>query len=240
MVTQIRTWYVITTKDNLSIKAHFLDPWSFNPYAHVTTFACQLDRRQVECKYRGVTITNNDKVDHFVAQMYACGLFEAKFLDDWEDTANKSLGGTHPHFTWQFNKDMRKLELNQSQKNYESSSVFCGDPHPHTLQIPQGGATDTTTDISFTEEMEYNAALGEKANAQTECIIELEASVDVQTVLTDTTNYLASVVVTSTNKKLNNIRAMTKQLAYSVTAQVVTMEPSPPILTEALVALKKP
>ena len=123
--------------------------------------------------------------------MYAYGLFEAKFLDYWEDTANKSLGDTHTHFTWQFNKDRRKLELNQSQKNYESSSVFCGDPHPHTLKIPQGGATDTTTDISFTEEMEYNAALGEKVNAQAEYIIELEASVDVQTVLADTTTLAA-------------------------------------------------
>ena len=99
-VTQIRTIYDITTKEKLYIKAHFLTPWSYTPYAHVATFERQLDRRQVDCKYHGFTITNNDKVDHFVAQMYACGLFEAKFLDDWEDTANKSLGDTHPHFTW--------------------------------------------------------------------------------------------------------------------------------------------
>ena len=83
IVTEIHTWYVITTKDKLAIKAHFLAPWSDTPDAHVTTFARQLDRHQVECKEHGVTITNDDKVDHFVAQMYACGLFEAKFLDDW-------------------------------------------------------------------------------------------------------------------------------------------------------------
>ena len=80
-------------------KSHFLAPWSDTPEAHVTTFARQLDRRQVECKDHGVTITNNDKIDHFVAQMYAFGLLEAKFLDNWEGTADKLWGETHPHFT---------------------------------------------------------------------------------------------------------------------------------------------
>ena len=82
MVTQLRTWYVITTKEKLDIKSNFLAPCSDTPDAHVTTFARQLDRLQVDCKDNGVTITNDDKVDHFVAQMYACGLFEAKFLEN--------------------------------------------------------------------------------------------------------------------------------------------------------------
>ena len=83
LVTHISTWYVITTNEKLAIKAHFLAPWSNTPEAYVTTFARQLDRHQVECEDHGVTVTNNEKVDHIVAQMYACGLFEAKFLDDW-------------------------------------------------------------------------------------------------------------------------------------------------------------
>ena len=66
MVTQLRMWYVITTKEKLAIKYHFLAPRSDTPEAHITTFACQLERRQVECKYHGVTITNGDKVDHFL------------------------------------------------------------------------------------------------------------------------------------------------------------------------------
>ena len=51
--------------------------------------------------------------------------------------------------------------------------------------------------------MEYAAALEYKANTQAEIIIELEASVDGQTVLTKTTNYAASAVATGTNKELN-------------------------------------
>ena len=66
---------VITTKEKLAIKAHFLAPWSNTQEAHVTNFARQLDRFQVKCEYHGITVTNDDKVDHFVAQMYACGLW---------------------------------------------------------------------------------------------------------------------------------------------------------------------
>ena len=83
-------WYVITTKEKLAIKSHFLTPWNDTPAAHVTTFARQLEKPQVNCKYHGVTITAYDKVDQFVAQMYVCGLFEARLLDDWEETADKS------------------------------------------------------------------------------------------------------------------------------------------------------
>ena len=48
MATHICTWYVITTKEKLVIKTHFLAPCSETPEANVTTFAQQLDRHQVE------------------------------------------------------------------------------------------------------------------------------------------------------------------------------------------------
>ena len=69
MTTQIRKWYVITTKEKLAIKAYFLAPWSDTTEAHVTTFAHQLDLRQVECEDHGVAVINDGKVDQFLAQM---------------------------------------------------------------------------------------------------------------------------------------------------------------------------
>ena len=90
MVEQLQMWYVIMTKEKLTIKAHLLDPWSNTPNAHIVTFACQLDRRQVECKDHGVTVIKANKVDHFVAQVYACGLFKAKILDEWYESDDKS------------------------------------------------------------------------------------------------------------------------------------------------------
>ena len=83
MVEQLQTWSVIITKEKLAIKAHFLETWSNTPNTHIKTFACQMERRQVECEDHGFTVTKAYKVDHFVAQIYACDLFEAKILDNW-------------------------------------------------------------------------------------------------------------------------------------------------------------
>ena len=71
--------------------------------------------------------------------------------------------------------------------------------------------------------MDYTAALEDKSNTQAERVIYLEASVDVQSVLINTTEYVASVVATGTNKELSKIKAMMKQLAASFTAQVATV-----------------
>ena len=92
-------------------------------------------------------------------------MFEAKFLDDSEDTANKSWGATHPHFTRQFNKERRKLERENNHKNYEISAVFRKAPHLHTLDIPHGGLTATKTYRIFTAAIDYITALEEKSNA---------------------------------------------------------------------------
>ena len=71
--------------------------------------------------------------------------------------------------------------------------------------------------------MEYAAALEEKANTQAKRIIELEASVDVQIVLTDTTDYASRAVATGTNKEMSNIKEMMKQFAVSVSYQADTV-----------------
>ena len=88
----------------------------------------------------------------------------------------------------------------------------------------KGGETDTTIHSSFTASMDYDAAPKEKSNTQTERIIEIEAIVDGQTVLTNTNKYAASAVAKGTNKELSDIKAMLKQLADYVTAQATTVE----------------
>ena len=45
-----------------------------------------------------------------MAQMYACGLFEARFMDEREETTKKLWRETKPHFMQQFNKERRKMK----------------------------------------------------------------------------------------------------------------------------------
>ena len=49
MLLQLRTWFVITKSEKVSIKAHFHTLCSNTPNSHITTFSCQLNRRQIEC-----------------------------------------------------------------------------------------------------------------------------------------------------------------------------------------------
>ena len=102
MVEQPQTWYIITTNEKLIIEAHFLEPCRNTPDAHITTFARQLDRRQVECKDHGVTVTKAKKVDHFVAHMYICDLFEPIFWTNGRRATTSCGGGAQPHFTKQY------------------------------------------------------------------------------------------------------------------------------------------
>ena len=107
----------ITNYKNIAIKTHFCAPWSDTPDAHATTFARQIYCRQIECTNHGVAVLDSNKSFHFIKQMYACGLVEAKFLDDWEESANKYWRTTLPLFAAQFNKERRTLKRQHTVKN---------------------------------------------------------------------------------------------------------------------------
>ena len=54
------------------------------PDQHITEYARQLDRRQRDCIRMKTTISESDKVDLFVKNMYTSRLYEEKFLVEWE------------------------------------------------------------------------------------------------------------------------------------------------------------
>ena len=139
MIMQLRIWYVIITKNKLAIKSHFLAPCSDTPEAHVTNSVQQLHRHQAECEDHSVTINDNNNVDHLVAHMYVCGLFEAKFLYNWEETANKFWRATQPHFTWQFNKKWRKLDCKNAHKTTKAAPCSAKLPATTPLSPPKEG-----------------------------------------------------------------------------------------------------
>ena len=75
-------------------------------------------------------------MDQFVYQMYACGLFEAKLLDNWEESTENLWGATPPQFTKQYPKERRKLEREQAHKNFERSVLYEKRPAPTPSRHP--------------------------------------------------------------------------------------------------------
>ena len=109
---------------------------------------------QVECEEHGITVTKANKVDHFMSQIYACNLFEANVLDNWEESDNRSWGATQPHFTKQYVKECITLERDKSHNNYEGSAALRETPRHHTIETPNDGSTAKTEENIFAAEME--------------------------------------------------------------------------------------
>ena len=126
--------------------------------------------------------------------MYACGLFEARFLNDWEESTDKSWTVTLPLFANQFNKERRTFERANNNKNFDSANVF------RKLRTTGAYAHNAppTTNADYDAAMEYAAAMELKSTAQEGRILELEDALDGRTVVTLPPELAASATTATT------------------------------------------
>ena len=151
--------------------------------------------------------------------MYACGLFEARFLDDWEESLDKSWPVTLLLFANQFNKERRTLERANNNKNFASTNVF-RERHATGAYAPNA---PPTTNADYDAAMEYAAAMEAKSTAQEGRILELEDALDGRTAVTFPSELAASATTATTGAaaaatKLAAMRAMIQSLVATVTA----------------------
>ena len=69
---------------NQKMKQEFYLPWHYN-MEHVTDFIRRLDKYQAYLAKNGITISDEDKTQHFVEQMYASGMFDVQQMRLWEN-----------------------------------------------------------------------------------------------------------------------------------------------------------
>ena len=67
---------------------------------HITAFATRLNREQKELKRQKITITDNDKLQHYLLEMYDSNQFDRRELTDWEkkDDADKKWDNATEYF----------------------------------------------------------------------------------------------------------------------------------------------
>ena len=63
---QLQKWFVISNGDKLKMRECFHAPWIDTPDAHTSTYAAQLDERQLECVDFEVVISVATKTIFFV------------------------------------------------------------------------------------------------------------------------------------------------------------------------------
>jgi hypothetical protein len=200
MLKHLRTWYKVTNAQQLAGKTRFAAPWSETPNAHVTTYARQLDRRQVECGELNVTITDDDKILQFIGEMFASELFDRKFLDDWEDAETQGWKDTVAHFADEYGKISRAREraAERSGGDYSSAAALTSPP------------PDTIAAVT-----EYAQAQRDYANALELRVDELQTLVDDQSILTTGTEQAAAATTQTRapSAELLEMRTLAKSLA---------------------------
>ena len=71
------------------MEIYFAALWTDTPDAHTSMYAAQLDERKLEFVDFDVLISDATKTILFVDQVDKSGLFEPKFIDDYDDTPEK-------------------------------------------------------------------------------------------------------------------------------------------------------
>ena len=107
---QICTWFVITNNDTLKMETYFAALWTDTPDAHASTYTAQLDERQLEYVDFDVLISNATKTILFVGQMDKSGLFEPKFINDYDNTPDKRWTTVVDLFAKQYDSKMRRIK----------------------------------------------------------------------------------------------------------------------------------
>ena len=80
------TWCTVTTLEKKQAAEQFQIKW--NGTTHITKYARQLDKQQKLCRDIGVPAHDNQKIQIYVEQMYACEMFDDKEMTEWEDKVN--------------------------------------------------------------------------------------------------------------------------------------------------------
>ena len=71
------------------MEIYFAALWTDTPDAHTSMYAAQLDERKLEFVDFDVLISDATKTILFVDQVDKSGLFEPKFINDYNNTPNK-------------------------------------------------------------------------------------------------------------------------------------------------------
>jgi hypothetical protein len=65
------------------LKAEYWTKWDGN--MHLTAFGKQLDNEQIRIKRFGITISDEDKLQFYLEQMYACNQFDQTQMTTWDN-----------------------------------------------------------------------------------------------------------------------------------------------------------
>ena len=114
------------------METYFASTWTDTPYTHALTYAAQLNECHLEFVDFDVIISNATKTVLFVGQMEKSGLFEPKFIKDYDDTLDKRWTTVVKLFAKQYDREIRRIKREGENKDNKNMAAL--------HEINRGGA----------------------------------------------------------------------------------------------------
>ena len=158
-----------------------------------------------------MVISDEEKTIFFVGQIEKSGLFESKFIDNYDDEAEKSWTATGTIFVRKYDRDMRRIKREAENKYYKSMAAMRGVSRSDNLGTPMPPRTANAT------AQEYIAVLEGKAAMQDARIEELIARNPPATVPTTDVAAATSTITGGTGRSRKKSTQLTELHSFLAT-----------------------
>jgi hypothetical protein len=94
-------WCKLDTRETKKLKKHYYRGWEIDHEEHIEEFIKRLNEEQISLGRDKVVISNDDKLQHFLEEMYDCGMFDRRDYKEWEtkEDDDKTWEAATAHFT---------------------------------------------------------------------------------------------------------------------------------------------
>ncbi len=153
LITYIkREWCVVTTMEKTKALERFKEKW--DGVTHITKYAKELDKRQIECTNIGAEATDEGKLQTYVESMWDSDFFDDKEMNKWEDkaTADKTWANAKLYFVPLYKRKTRitneRMQRDERRGNLDSANSITSARTEVTTQPPSDTSTMTATEQS--------------------------------------------------------------------------------------------
>jgi hypothetical protein len=113
-ITHLKTvWVILDERIKDELTKNYYRGWN-DTDEHITGFAIRLDDEQAKLASDGLQISNVDKLQHYMLQMWNCSLFDQQTMTEW--TIKPNVDKTYANAVSFFNEKVANLEA------YEAAS----------------------------------------------------------------------------------------------------------------------
>ena len=231
MLAHLRTQPVVLNEEKRVLRRDFFRPWSDSFNINLQEFARELDKRQRKAKKKNITIDDNDKVVHLVGCAQDSGIFEAKWVEKWEVSLDRTWSVVCDQWVAKWKMVTRASDMASKRGGSESPAALRSGAASN--QEAPASSANSVSRANYDAVAEYAAVLKSK-NLELRSVVAdgaLTISSLPDTVAAATTSSTTTAVIAEM-KQAQEVQALAhaaqiEQLTALITAAAAVKAPSP-------------